>query len=454
MTLERAAGAIDEGRFDEALALADGISSDPNVPAQDVDWAAYLQARAMVGLGRGEDGEANVRARFGVHPNGYSWAALVAILVARGQYDKAASEIVELKEENLIYANRLRPGIVDNIVSALEGKHVKLRDRVIVRLVEGRYTGPSRQRVPDLLRLRYVNLLLRENRIEDAARQADLLESPAILSWLLTDKSFAALWEHPKVRALLAPGALVARVDRGVQAQLESQTLSSSDWLDMMRALRAIGKPDEAVRLGLHALEQARKEKRPAGPAPRLEIASAYTDLGQTWAARRTARELLREEASASVSLRIAIADVLEVAGDDEGALALVSALPPSPGALKTIVCAAHDLDRPARRDGALVALAAQTETAPAEAFAAYVCAGEQAKAAEVLGAMFKRPDLRSAAILTAQLYSDPALPGSDLNDMRYRMKALVASAPVQEAIKPYARTMALPFTIANARVN
>jgi hypothetical protein len=48
----------------------------------------------------------------------------------------------------------------------------------------------------------------------------------------------------------------------------------------------------------------------------------------------------------------------------------------------------------------------------------------------------------------------DLARPGSDLDDMRYRMKALVATASVQEAIKPYARTMALPFTIPNAGVN
>ena len=94
------------------------------------------------------------------------------------------------------------------------------------------------------------------------------------------------------------------------------------------------------------------------------------------------------------------------------------------------------------------------TETAPAETLDAYVCVGEQAKAAEMLGAMFKRPDLRASAILTAQLYSDLARPGSDLNDTRYRMVALVASASVQDAIKPYARTMALPFTIANAGVN
>jgi hypothetical protein len=38
--------------------------------------------------------------------------------------------------------------------------------------------------------------------------------------------------------------------------------------------------------------------------------------------------------------------------------------------------------------------------------------------------------------------------------DIRYRMKALVGSDAVQAVIKPYARTIALPFTIANARVN
>ena len=91
--------------------------------------------------------------------------------------------------------------------------------------------------------------------------------------------------------------------------------------------------------------------------------------------------------------------------------------LPPTPGALKTIVCAAHDLDRTEKRDTALAALAAMSEMAPTEVFAAYVCAGEQAKAAEILGAMFKRPDLRTSAILTAQIYTDLARPGSDLDD-------------------------------------
>jgi hypothetical protein len=455
--LERAASAIDDGRFSDALNLASTVGAEPKLSADDIDWAAYLQARALVGLGRGDDGEAKVRERYREHPNGYSWAALVAILTARGQYDKAAAAILDLDEEVLIYANRLRPSIVDSIVASLDGKHAKLRDRVIVRLVEGRYTGPSRQRVPDLLRLRYVNLLLRERRVEDAARQTDTLESPAILSILLTDKSFEPLWDHAKLKALMAPGALVARVDRGVQAQLENQSLSSSDWLDMMRALRAIGKSDEAVKLGLHALEQARKEKRPAGSALRLEIANAYADLGQPWAAKRTAKELLREEVAAPASLRIAIADVLEESGDDEGALLLISTLggaAQSPAALKTVVCAAHDLDRAARRDVALSALASMAATAPAEAMAAHVCAGEQAKAAEILATMFQRPELRSTAILTAQLYLDLPGPGSDLNDMRYRMKALVASAAVQDAIKPYARTMALPFTVANARIN
>ena len=77
------------------------------------------------------------------------------------------------------------------------------------------------------------------------------------------------------------------------------------------------------------------KKKRPAGPALRLEIASAYADLGQAWAARRTARELLREEVTAPMSLRIAIAEVLEVSGDDEGALLLVSGMTPISGRIE-----------------------------------------------------------------------------------------------------------------------
>jgi hypothetical protein len=455
--LERAANAIDEGRFDEALALVGAADSDPRLKAADADWASYLKARALVGVGRDDDAEATARERYKVHANGYTWASLTAILAARGRYEDAATAIMELEEEQLIFANRLRPAIIETIVASLGDDKAILRDKLIVRLVEGRYTGPSSPRVPDLLRLRYINLLLRQRRIEDAARQTDALETPSILSMLLTDKSFEPLWTHPTVRALLAPGALVARVDRGVQARLESQSLTSSDWLDMMRALRVIGKPDEAVRLGLHAVEQARQEKRAAGPALRLEIAAAYVDQGQAWAARRTARELLREEVTAPAALRIQIAEVLESSGDDEGALLLLSSLGPAaelPAALRATVCAAHDLDRSGKRDEALAKLVAIAEAAPGEVFDAYVCTGEKARAAEMLAAMLKRPDLRGAAILAAQLYADPLVPATDRSDMRYRMKALVASAVVQEAIKPYARTMALPFMMANARTN
>ena len=455
--LERAAGAIDDGRFADALTLVDEAQAEAKLTAADADWASYLKARTLVGLGRGEEAEAMVRERHRSNPNGYTWASLVSILTTRGQYDKAASAILDLEEESLIYVNRLRPSVIENIVAALDGEGAKLRDQLIIRLVEGRYSGPTAQRVPDLLRLRYINLLLRQGRIEDAARQTDALESPAILSLLLADKSFEPMWEHPKLRALLAPGALVARVDRGVQARLESQALTSSDWLDVMRALRAIGRSGEAVRLGLHALEQARSEKRPAGPALRLEIASAYAEMGKAWEARRAAHELLREEVSAPVSLRIQIAAVLEVSGDDEGALLLLGSVgeaSQSSSALRVAACAAHDLGRREKRDAALAALASVVGAAPSDALVAYVCVGEKDKAAEVLAGMFQRPELRAAAVLAAQLYADPLVPATDQSDMRYRMKALVASAAVQDAIKPYARTMALPFMMANARGN
>jgi hypothetical protein len=116
--------------------------------------------------------------------------------------------------------------------------------------------------------------------------------------------------------------------------------------------------------------------------------------------------------------------------------------------------CAAHDLGRYDQRDAAIAALETQAATAPSDLFDALICTGQSDKAALVLGEMLKRPELRTAAILRAQLYADPANPSADLNHMRYRMTALVASAAVQEAIKPYARSIALPFTIANARAN
>jgi hypothetical protein len=123
-----------------------------------------------------------------------------------------------------------------------------------------------------------------------------------------------------------------------------------------------------------------------------------------------------------------------------------------TPAVLKAIACAAHDLGRTQKRDEALAALEPSREQAPVEVFDAYVCTGQKDKAAAVLTAMFARPEFRAEAVMLAQLYADPANPVSDQNDMRYRMKALVASAAVQEAIKPYARSMPLPFTIANSR--
>jgi hypothetical protein len=454
--LERSARAIDDGKFADAFALVGEAIKEGNLSETDADWASYLKARALAGLGKSDEAQATVKARFASNANGYTWASLIAIFATINRHEQAAAAILDLEEEEFIWVNRLRPAVIENVVASLDGQ-AGVRDRLIVRLVEGRYSGPASQRVPDTLRLRYINLLLRQRRLEDAARQTSAIDSPTILSILLTDKSFEPLWDHATLRGLTAPGALLARVERGVQARLEQSALSSSDWLDVMRSLRVIGKADEAVRLGLHALEQARAEKRPAGPALRLEMARAYAEQGQSWAARRTARELLREEPSLPAATRIEIAQVLDDAGDDAGALVLLGTLQ---GAARTssvlmlTACAAHDLGRHDERDAAIAALEAQAETASADLFDALVCTGQPAKAGVVLGQMLKRPALRTAAILRAQLYADPANPSADLNHMRYRMTALVASAAVQEAIKPYARSIALPFTIANARPN
>lgn len=454
--LERSAHAIDEGKFSDAFALVGQAIKDGNLSETDADWASYLKARALAGMGKSDEAHAAAKERFATNANGYTWASLVAILVTISRHEQAAVAILDLEEEDFIWVNRLRPAVIDNVVASLDGK-AAVHDRLIVRLVEGRYSGPASARVPDTLRLRYINLLLRQNRLEDAARQTAAVEAPAILSILLTDKSFESLWEHPRLRALSAPGALLARVERGVQARLEQPALSSSDWLDVMRTLRVVGKADEAVRLGLHALNQARTEKRPAGPALRLEMARAYVEQGQSWAARRAARELLREEPSLPAATRVEIAQVLDDAGDDEGALVLLGTLQGAArtsSVLKLTACAAHDLGRNDQRDAAVAALDSQAASAPSDLFEALICTGQSDKAAVVLGQMLKQPELRMAAILRAQLYADPANPSADLNHMRYRMTALVASAAVQDAIKPYARSIALPFTIANARPN
>src|SRR6185295_4057090 len=206
---------------------------------------------ALAGLGKLDEAEDTVRERYRANSNAYTWASLVAILATCGRFEEAASAILDLDEESLFLANRLKPSIIESIAAGLEGKAISLRDKLVMRLVDGGYTGPTSHRTPDLLRLRYIGSLLRQRRIEDAARQTESLESPSILSIMLTDKSFEPLWTQPAVRALMTPAMLVARVERGVQARLEMTELSSSDWLDVMHALRIIGRADEAVRLGL-----------------------------------------------------------------------------------------------------------------------------------------------------------------------------------------------------------
>jgi tetratricopeptide (TPR) repeat protein len=454
-TLEQAALAIDEGRFSEALALVARREQAGSLSDHDADWAAYLKSRALAATGAKDEAEKTIRQRQREHPNAYNWSSLVSILVNCGKHEEAARAIVSLEDGEFQLANRLRPGVIDAILSALETSKTSLRDELLTKLVADRYTGPTSQHVPDQVRLQYINLLLRHNRTEDAARETVSLEAPEILSVLLTDKSFSALWDRPVVSGLLAPGALVARVERGLQARLEQASLSSSDWLDLMHSLRVIQRPDEAVRLGLKAIEQARTSKRSASWQLRLEVAAAYADLGESWAARRTARELMKEQAQLPVPLRVAVADILEQTGDDEGALLMLSTIDGVerlPKAEKVAVCAADGLSRLAKRDAALAQLESAGASAAAELLGAYVCAGQYNKASKRLAAMLRQPDTRTAAILMAQIYADPATAGNDLSELRYRMRAIVASDTVQDAIKAYARTLGLPFTIANAR--
>lgn len=452
--LEQAAVAIDESRFSDALSDVAQSEKAGTLSEHDADWAAYLKSRALAATGAKDEAEKTIRTRQRKHPNAYNWASLASILVNCGKHDEAARAIVGLEDGEFQLANRLRPGVVEAILSALETSKSSLRDELLTKLVANRYTGPASQHVPDSIRLRYINLLLRQNRTEDAEHETIPLEEPGILSILLTDKSFSALWDRPIIRGLLAPGALVARVERGIQARLEQASLSSSDWLELMHTLRVIQKPDEAVRLGLKAIEQARTSKRSASWQLRLEVAAAYADMGEAWAARRTVRELLKEQSRLPVPMRVAMADILEQTGDDEGALLMlgtIDGVERLPKALKVTVCAADGLARMERRDAALAQLET-VSTSGDDLLDGYLCAGQYGKASQLLVTMLQRPETRTVGILAAQIYADPAKAGTDLSERRYRMRAVVAGDTVQEAITSYARTLGLPFTIANAR--
>ena len=315
-------------------------------------------------------------------------------------------------------------------------------------------------RVPDALRLRYVGLLLKQNHVEDAARESEAIETPALLAALLTDRSYAALWDHPSLSALLAPEAVVARVERGVQLRLEQKQMSAADWLATMQALRAINRPKEAVRLGLHAVKEARAESRETGTAFRLELGYAYVEAGEAWAARRTARELMREEAHSDAATQIAVAQLLIAAGDDEAALAIASAIAEdfedaatTTSTSAIVACAAHHLNRLDRRDEALADIAARQKSAPDAAFGAFLCTGRTQDAVAVLTAMLQEPATRGQAIAIAQLYADPLNPNADLRDLRYRIRALAADDAVQAALKPYGRTVPLPFLSSSAGI-
>lgn len=460
--LDQAAAAIDDARYQDALKL---VGQGASGQSSDADWRSYLKARALVGLGQGETAEATVRDHYRTKPSPYAWASIVSILTARGRFDAAATEILKLEEASFAYVSRLRPHTVEEIVTALERTGATaVRDQLVTRLVTGKYTGPTASRVPDGLRLRYIALLLKQNRVEDAAHETEALETPELLTALLADRTYALLWDHSSVAGLLGPDALIARVERSVQARLEQSVISAGDWLDTMRALRAINRPKEAVRLGLHAISEARSELRGSGAALRLELAYAYAEMGEAWAARRTARELLREEAHSDVAMRIAVAQLLSAAGDDEGALALASSLEGTiddeAGGDATlavvdsiIACAAHNLGRENRRDEALARLAESGATAAAVQFDAFLCTGRTNDATNALVAMLKDPATRSHGILIAQLYADPLDPLTDLRDVRYRLRALAASDAVQAALKPYARTVPLPFLSSTAGV-
>jgi hypothetical protein len=460
--LDQAARAIDEARFQDALRLIEKFGSATG-PASDDDrdWGSYLKARALVGLGRGDAAEETVRARFKARPGAYAWASIVSILAAQGRFESAANEILKLDETAFSYVNRLRPRTVEEIVSALERKDAgELRDRLVVRLVAGKYSGPTSAQVPDGLRIRHVGLMLKQNQVENAARETEAIATPVLLTALLADRSYMALWDHPSISALLRSEALVARVERSVQLRLEQKVISSADWLETMRALRAIRRPKEAVRLGLHAVKEARAESRETGTSFRLELAYAYLEAGEAWAARRTARELMREGAHNDAATQLAVARLLITAGDDEAALALASAVKEQfndeeTAAVSSAIeaCAAHHLSRASRRDEALAEVANRQSRALEAAFGAFMCTGKTDEAVAVLKTMLGARETRTQAILIAQLYADPGDVKGDLRDMHYRLRALAAREDVQAALKPHGRTVPLPFLSASAGI-
>jgi tetratricopeptide (TPR) repeat protein len=457
--MERAAASIDQGRFRDALADTDAALGYTGLSATQEDWARYLRARALWGVGRGADAETEVRKHYTAKPSAYALRSLVTILALRERWAAAAQAILDLPAGTFAHANAVSVPILDAIVAALSRTEGALRGRLLARLAGEGYVGPHGGKLDDRLRLQFVSQLLAEGKTEDAAKQTRFLETPSVFVALLTDRAYEKLWTAPDVAAL-TPQEMQLRVRARAAALINRGVRHGAEALEAVRALRASGEPLRAAATAERSVEQilSRPEGRRYARIILIERAYALADLGQAGAAAAAFDAILGQYPDDPISSRLAYARVMEAAGRPAKALTVLEPLDPeglTPAAravaLQITACAQQALGQPKAVAEARQELAELGLNAAPAALEAALCAGDDEGAKALVLNWLGRADLRRGAVAALQLYAEPQTVLSVLFERRRRLQALIARQDVQAAIAPHGRTIGWSFQRATA---
>lgn len=458
--LERAAASIDQMRFTAALAdLDDALKTQAAEPLQE-DWARYLRGRALTGVGRGNDGEAEVRGHFARRPSAYNFKSVFTVLAIRKKWAAAAGSVLELPDSLFGNVNGAPVSAVARVLMGLsEAGQTELRDRLLDRLVSAGYTGPFGGKTDDAIRLDYIRRLVAKGQIAEAAAQTKFIETPSVVVSLLTDRTMEPLWEQPEIKALTAKD-MQTRVRARANALAARGLKHGGEVLEATRAFRAAGEPDKAADVatkGVAAVGQKPNGRRFVRLIS-IERAYALADQGRLSAAEAAFEQLLRDFPEDPVAIRLAYARVLEAGGQGAKALSVLEPLDPdglsTPAravALQVTVCAlSGGPDTPQLRDARLELQDLGLDAAPAQ-LDALLCAKDDEGARNLLLAWLLRSDIRQGAVAALQLYAEPKSVLPVLSDRRRRLQALIAREDMQSALKPHGRTLGWAFQRATA---
>jgi tetratricopeptide (TPR) repeat protein len=457
--LERAAASIDQMRFTAALMdLDEALKTAAALPLQE-DWARYLRGRALTGMGRGQDGEAEVRSHFARRPTPYNFKSLFTILAIRKKWADAAASVLELPDTAFVNANGAPVNAMNRVLMGLsEAGRADVRDRLLDRLVAGGYTGPFGGKVNDTIRLDYIRRLMARGQAAEAAVQTKFVETPSTMISLLTDRAFEPLWEAAELKALTAQD-MQARVRARALALAGRGFKHGGEVLEALRAFRVAGDPDKAIDLankGIASIAQMPHARR----FTRLilvERAYALADQGRSSAAENAFEQLLRDYPDDPVPIRLAYARVLEAAGQGAKAVSVLEPLDPeglsAPAravALQITICALAGNDSQPLKDARYELEDMGLDAAPAM-LDALLCLKDDDAARKLVLDWLLRSDIRQGAVAALQLYAEPKTVLSALSDRRRRLQALIARDDIQTALKPHGRTLGWAFQRATA---